>query len=353
MFTMDLYNLWLLLLLLAEMGVCSGAQLVMPEAVSGVRGKSVNFTASGPPSAEVQTVTWSFIPKPGTTVPIYTATKENEKVSSAYSGRVKYYRSTYTLQLNSLRAEDSGTYTLTIVDSNLDQLVDQTVLVVLEPLADVNIFSNLPEAVEFNSTVVLTCSAKGSDLSYSWLNNSAPVVVDGKHVVQNGRELAISQVFRTDLQGPIYCIAKNQVESATSSAFTLTVNYGPDLITIKREPADDVLNKGSNLTLSCSAQSSPAAEIIWLFNEVKLPQNTATLVLSNFGRNQSGNYSCIAYNSKTKRYVTSEVITLTLAGERESDGQLSEGAIAGIVIAVLLLVAIIMVIIYKRQQIQD
>ncbi|MCJ8749811.1 hypothetical protein PDJAM_G00180560 [Pangasius djambal] len=309
---MDLYSSCLILFLLAETCVCSGAQLVMPEALSGVRGKSVNFTATGPPPAEVQTVTWSFISKLGTTVPVYTATKENEKVSSAYNGRVTYHRSTYTLQLKSLTAEDSGTYTLTVVDSNLDQLVDQTVLVVLEPVADVNIISNLPEAVEFNSTVILTCSAKGSSLSYIWLNNSAPVVVDGKHIVQNGSQLIINEVFRTDLIGPISCTAKNQLESSTSAPFSLTVNYGPELVTKKQEPAVEVLKKGSNLTLSCSAQSSPAAEFIWLFNEASLPQKTATVVLSNLGEEHSGNYSCMAYNSKTQRYVASAVTKLSV-----------------------------------------
>ncbi|XP_046700165.1 carcinoembryonic antigen-related cell adhesion molecule 20 [Silurus meridionalis] len=67
------------------------------------------------------------------------------------------------------------------------------------------------------------------------------------------------------------------------------------------------MKKGSNLTMSCTAQSSPAAEFIWVFNGNILPQKTATIVLSNLGEEQSGNYSCLAYNSKTQRYVTSEV----------------------------------------------
>lgn len=103
----------------------------MPLKISGVKGKSLNFTASGPPSAGVQTVTWRFTPQNGITVPVCTATTQNERVSDPYKSRVKYYRSTYTLELNSLVLSDSGTYILTIVDSNLDQLLGETVLEVL------------------------------------------------------------------------------------------------------------------------------------------------------------------------------------------------------------------------------
>ncbi|KAI5629742.1 carcinoembryonic antigen-related cell adhesion molecule 5 isoform X1, partial [Silurus asotus] len=292
-------------------GFCSGDQLVMPAEVSGVRGKSVNFTAQGFPK-DVNMVTWTFTPKTGSSVPVYTATPSNEKVPDAYKGRVKYNRILQTLELSSLTPTDNGVYILTVVDSNLDQMVGQTSLRVLEPVADVTITSNTPEAVEFNSTVILTCNAKGSILSYSWLNNSIPVVVDGIHIVQNDSQLIINQVFRNDLLGQISCTAKNQLESLTSANFNLTVNYGPELVKKTQDPVLEFMKKGSNVTMSCTAQSSPAAEFIWVFNGIILPQKTATIVLSNLGEEQSGNYSCLAYNSKTQRYVTSEVTTFSV-----------------------------------------
>lgn len=133
-------SLWTLLTPPEPTGFCSADQLVMPGEVSGVRGKSVNFTATVPPSIEVETVTWSFIPKSGGSVPVYTATEVKEKVSDAYMGRVTYYRNMSTLQLNTLTAADGGRYTLTIVDSNLNQLVGQTALVVLGRLHQNNLF---------------------------------------------------------------------------------------------------------------------------------------------------------------------------------------------------------------------
>ncbi|KAL0166962.1 hypothetical protein M9458_038806, partial [Cirrhinus mrigala] len=93
------------------------------------------------------------------------------------------------------------------------------------PVTDVMILSNLPEAVEFNSTVVLTCSAKGS-FTYKWMNGSVPLAVDGPrmNISQVGNVLNIAEVRRTDLRGPIFCIAENALESGRSAAFNLTVS---------------------------------------------------------------------------------------------------------------------------------
>lgn len=51
-----------------------------------------------------------------------------------------------------------------------------------EPVSEVVIKSNMPEAIENNSTVILTCSAKGSFLKFTWTNGTAPIVADGKRI---------------------------------------------------------------------------------------------------------------------------------------------------------------------------
>lgn len=42
--------------------------------------------------------------------------------------------------------------------------------------------SDLPEAIEHNSSVVLTCSAKGSFLKFTWTNGTKPLVPDGRRI---------------------------------------------------------------------------------------------------------------------------------------------------------------------------
>ena len=88
------------------------------------------------------------------------------------------------------------------------------------------ITSSLPEAVETNSTVVLSCSATGSFLKYAWLNGSAPVAPDGTRVTlsADSRNLTVRGVLRTDLAGPVYCAASNSLERELSAPFKLTVH---------------------------------------------------------------------------------------------------------------------------------
>lgn len=90
---------------------------------------------------------------------------------------------------------------------------------------------------------------------------------------------------------------------------------GPESIVMTKLPDSAAQKKGSNLTLSCSVVSSPAAELKWLFNGAELPQKEATLSLTNLAEMQSGNYSCLAYNTKTKRSAVSQVATVSVIGE--------------------------------------
>lgn len=51
-----------------------------------------------------------------------------------------------------------------------------------EPVSQVTIKSDLSEALEQNSTVVLSCSAKGSFLQFTWTNGTKPLTPDGKRI---------------------------------------------------------------------------------------------------------------------------------------------------------------------------
>ena len=51
-----------------------------------------------------------------------------------------------------------------------------------EPVSEVAIRSDVPEATEHNSTVVLNCSAKGSFLRFTWTNGTKPLVSDDKRI---------------------------------------------------------------------------------------------------------------------------------------------------------------------------
>ncbi|XP_049332176.1 carcinoembryonic antigen-related cell adhesion molecule 5 [Astyanax mexicanus] len=309
---MDLYNLRLPLLIFTAIVCCSCNTLVPPN-VSGVKGKYVTFPLTIPPSVQVSGLSWFKGSSSSNNNTIFKWASQKETIiQPPYAGRIVYNQTSYELQLGPLTSADSGTYSVAVVDTNINVELGQTTLEVLDPVAEVTITSSLNEAVEFNSTVILTCSAKGSFLTYKWLNGSTPVVADGKHLMVNASQLFVAGVFRKDLQGPIYCTVQNQLESSTSPAFSMNVSYGPENLAMMKVPDAAFLKKDSNLTLSCSAVSSPAAELKWFFNGAELPQKGTTLALTSLEEKHSGNYSCVAFNSKTMRYAALQAATVLI-----------------------------------------
>ncbi|XP_073678121.1 cell adhesion molecule CEACAM5 [Garra rufa] len=312
---MDFFNFRLPLLFLAALGCYSEGSPLLNDKTNGVIGKNVTFKTTITSTTDFLTITWNF--NNGEVIaPIITSipSTNTENVDDKYASRIIYNKTTCELQLGPLVKEDGGEYTLTIVTLQGKPQSGQVDLEVLEPVTDVKISSNLPEAVEFNDTVVLTCSAKGS-FTYKWMNGSVPLVADGTHIKLNeaGDELTVAEVRRTDLRGPIFCIAKNALESGTSPAFNLTVSYGPENVVMTQTPTDLFLKKGSNLTFSCSAQSDPPAQLHWMFNGVELPEkSTADIAFTKVEEINSGNYSCVAFNAKTNRYISSPVAVVSV-----------------------------------------
>ncbi|XP_067281548.1 carcinoembryonic antigen-related cell adhesion molecule 5 [Pseudorasbora parva] len=309
---MDFFNFRVTLLILAALGCCSQA-LLLGDKINGVVGKNVTFKTTISTTVGLSTVLWSFnngqsIASVFTHVPVTNILRTNP----LYTGRVSYNTTTCELQLGPLKKEDAGKYILNIVNAEGDAQSGEIELTVLEPVTDVKISSSLLEAIEFNSTVVLTCTAKGS-FSYKWINGSDALTVDGTHMKLNpiGNELTITEVRRTDLRGPIFCRAENALESGMSAPFNLNVSYGPEKIVMTQNPTNSFLKKGSNLTLTCSADSDPPAQLRWMFNGAELHQ-MANITLSNLEEKNSGNYSCVAYNVKTNRNVASPVALVTV-----------------------------------------
>ncbi|KAF5886756.1 carcinoembryonic antigen-related cell adhesion molecule 5-like, partial [Clarias magur] len=121
-----------------------------------------------------------------------------------------------------------------------------------------------------------------------------------------------------------------------------SITDGPENVRVVAAPVGLSYSSGSNLTLTCSADSSPAAEFQWAVNGTELGEMGHELKLSNIQSNHIGNYTCMAHNKQTLRYATSEPISVTVLEKGTNGGgggSLSAGAIAGIVIGVLLGVA--------------
>ncbi|MGH0187289.1 UNVERIFIED_CONTAM: hypothetical protein FKN15_024289 [Acipenser sinensis] len=264
------------------------------------------------PPVAVFTVTWYF---GSVGLFIVTWNGVSETVNPPYQGRVELNNNTGTLTLKNVTRSDSGDYlyqAVSIATGHPVQYNGNIALNVYQPVSQPTVRSNVTDPVEFNDTVSLTCTASGSAVSYRWFNGSS-VVSDSERIrlSDDNKTLTIPRVLRSD-DGTLYCYVFNPFSNSTSEPFHLIVSYGPESLTLSISPQKPIYSAGSDLTLSCSAQSSPPAHYQWFFNGAPLNKLGSQLNMAHIQHNQTGNYTCWAYNNITLRYAkeTREIIVV-------------------------------------------
>nr|XP_019948710.1 PREDICTED: carcinoembryonic antigen-related cell adhesion molecule 5-like [Paralichthys olivaceus] len=301
--------LWSAILVLLSSGVCHGAGVITVDVLRGTAGGSVTFTTSVKPTAEpFLALTWSF----NGTINVITSAGV-DIVGQGYENRIEVDKSTGSLVLKNVTEKDAGEYELIIIPNGGEQIQGTAQLEVVMPVSSVTVTpSSSTDLVEFNSSIRLSCSASGSSLSFLWLNGSSTITAgDRVNVTDGGSVLTIVNVTRYD-QGPFRCHVSNSVSNSSSDPVNLSVSYGPENLNVTLNPPQEYHEAGSNISLSCSAVSRPAALYHWFLNGDKLSDTDPELRLINVQESQSGNYSCQAFNNKTQRSQTAHGTAVTV-----------------------------------------
>uniref|UniRef100_UPI0037E8EC0F carcinoembryonic antigen-related cell adhesion molecule 8-like n=1 Tax=Semicossyphus pulcher TaxID=241346 RepID=UPI0037E8EC0F len=287
-------------------GLTNGAGVLPDGPLNATVGGTVTLTTTLTPTENpVFSVIWRFGDKN-----IITLTNTNT-TAPEYEGRITLFIYTGSLELRNLALSDSGEYTVTILPHGAAELVGRTTLNVYEPIDSVRAEANSTDLVELSS-VRLSCSSSGSSLSFLWMNGSSEVTAsDRVHLTDGGSTLTITNVLCYD-QGPFRCNVSNPVSDGTSDTINLIISYGPENTNLKLSPSQEYFEKGSNISLSCSAVSRPEAHFNWFLNGEELPDTGPELRLVNV--QESGNYSCRASNIKTLRSETSVQSRVSVLG---------------------------------------
>uniref|UniRef100_M9MMJ1 Ig-like domain-containing protein n=1 Tax=Monodelphis domestica TaxID=13616 RepID=M9MMJ1_MONDO len=158
-----------------------------------------------------------------------------------------------------------------------------------------------PTIVTSNNTAVetkdfsLTCNATGQIHTYRWFINGLAPGGNRIQLSQDKRILTIRSLTRRENKGPYVCEIQNPLFRNRSDPFTLNVAYGPDNATIVHTVNEYPV--GANITLSCSANSNPAAQFTWLQNGQSVSNSATFSFIATL--NHAGTYTCSASNSFT------------------------------------------------------
>ncbi|XP_072122200.1 cell adhesion molecule CEACAM5-like isoform X2 [Mobula birostris] len=280
---------------------------VRPEPLAAQDETDVIYAAVGAPivlqaevSADSRSGTWRFSCRD---VAVWIGNTTD--VNNDYSDRVELL-SNGSLTLRYLTVNDSGEYVVTTNPTFSNSSVTTRMeLKVLVPVSKPIVVANFSEVVEGHGILTLFCEVTGDSPTIRWLKDGEWLQYhDRMNISADNLTITIASVNRSD-SGGYQCEGYNPVSTQTSDLRNLTVFYGPENMNLSVKPTDEDITLGTNVTFECSAQSIPRPEFEWLFNGETLDHRGPKLELVDVRRNNSGNYTCHAYNNMTGYYMRS------------------------------------------------
>ncbi|XP_059411034.1 B-cell receptor CD22-like [Carassius carassius] len=257
----------------------------------------MSCTYTYPTGYEIRKVFWTKNPVHGEEPPDLSEDPE-------YSQRLQYLgdeQKNCTIRLSHVTQKDSHMYcfrfTTNVTDGKWKGYPGVTLTV-----TDLQVESS--ETVTEGDSVRLTCKsscALTDRATFIWYRNSQPLTERR----DRNNQLLLQSVRREDA-GRYSCAL--QEHTYISPAAQLNVTYPPKNVSVSISPSGEIV-EGDSVTLICSSDSNPPAEISW-FKGGMIVGSGRIYSISNISSDHSGEYKCKSKNKHGEKY--SETVTLNV-----------------------------------------
>ncbi|KAL0153678.1 hypothetical protein M9458_051043, partial [Cirrhinus mrigala] len=221
-----------------------------------------------------------------------------------YSQRLQYLgdkQQNCTVRLNHVTQKDSHMYYFRFITDKPDGKWTGTPGVSLT-VTDLQVES--PERVTEGDSVRLTCKSSCTltdRATFIWYRNSQPLTERR----DRNNELLLQSVRREDA-GRYSCALHGH--TYISPALHLNVMYPPRSVSVSISPSGEIV-EGDSVTLICSSDSNPPAEISWFKGGTSVGSGRIYNI-SKISSDHSGEYKCKSRNEHGEKY--SDAVTLNI-----------------------------------------
>ncbi|ROL42774.1 B-cell receptor CD22 [Anabarilius grahami] len=203
--------------------------------------------------------------------------------------------------ISKISSDDSGEYKCKSINKHGEKYSDAVTLNVMYPPRNVSVLITGSGEVVSGDSVTLICSSDSNPpaLNLSWFKRGT--------FVGSGRIYNISKISSDD-SGQYKCKSINKHGEKYSDSVTLNVMYPPRNVSVLITGSGERVS-GDSVTLSCSSDSNPPAEISWLKGGTFVG-NGRIHNISKISSDDSGQYKCKSINKHGEKY--SDAVTLNV-----------------------------------------
>uniref|UniRef100_A0A671NIR4 B-cell receptor CD22 n=1 Tax=Sinocyclocheilus anshuiensis TaxID=1608454 RepID=A0A671NIR4_9TELE len=257
----------------------------------------MSCTYTYPTGHQIMKVFWTKNPVKGEEPPDLSEDPE-------YSQRLQYLgdkQQNCTIRLSHVRQKDSHKYYFRFTTN---KHVKKSIGEPEVTLTVTDLQVEAPERVTEGHNVSLTCKSSCTltdRATFIWYRNSQPLTER-----RDGNNQLLLQSVRREDAGRYSCALHGH--SYISPAAHLSVTYAPKNVSVSISPSGEIM-EGDSVTLICSSDSNPPAEISW-FKGGRFVGSGRIYSISNISSDHSGEYKCKSRNKHGLKY--SGAVTLNV-----------------------------------------